>query len=123
MPSVFHQTEGEPKVDEEVDLRIREQENRRRHDRSRLIIDVFFDGKEGTGIASTTDISLGGLYMKTQVNLPEGSVLLIRIPLQEGQVVTNAEVVYVNEGNGVGLQFQGLSQADRAALERELASG
>ena len=109
-------------MDEEVDLKIREHDDRRRHDRSRLIIDVFFDGKDATGVASTKDISVGGLYMNTQANLPEGSILLIRIPLLEGQVVTNAEVVYVNEGNGVGLQFQGLSAADRAALERELAA-
>lgn len=109
-------------MDEEIDLRIREQDDRRRHDRSRLLIDVYFDGQDATGVASTKDISIGGLYMNTKAILPEGSVLLIRIPLEEGQVVTNAEVVYVNEGNGVGLQFQGLSPEDRAALQRELES-
>jgi hypothetical protein len=28
-----------------------------------LIVDVFFDGKDLTGIASTKDISAGGFYM------------------------------------------------------------
>jgi len=98
-------------------------EERRRFDRSRLIVDVFFDGKDTTGVASTKDISVGGLYMNTQADLPEGAVLLVRIPLGEGkQVVTNAEVVYCNDGRGVGLRFQGLSDESRALIEQELGN-
>jgi hypothetical protein len=96
-------------------------EERRRDDRSRLIVDVFYDGKNATGVASTLDISVGGLYMKTQADLPEGSLLLLRIPLgQDQQVVVNGEVVYSHPGRGVGVRFQGLSAVDRAALESEL---
>ena len=95
-------------------------DERRQHDRSRLIVDVFFDGKDATGVASTQDISLGGLYMNTQLVLPEGSLLMLRIPLGGEQVVVNAEVVYSNPGRGVGVQFQGLSEKDRALMEREL---
>ncbi|HVG33318.1 MAG TPA: PilZ domain-containing protein [Pyrinomonadaceae bacterium] len=95
-------------------------DDRRQHDRSRLIVDVFFDGRDATGVASTKDISVGGLYMNTQTVLPEGSVLMLRIPLGDEQVVVNAEVVYSNPGRGVGVQFQGLSENDRALMEREL---
>jgi Tfp pilus assembly protein PilZ len=96
-------------------------DNRRKHDRARLIVDVFYDGQDATGVASTHDISVGGLYMNTQANLPEGSALLLRIPLAEGkQVVVNGEVVYSNPGSGVGVSFQGLSAEDRALLESEL---
>jgi PilZ domain-containing protein len=95
--------------------------DKRHHDRSRLIVDVFFDGKDETGVASTKDISVGGLYMNTQAHLPEGAILLVRIPLTErSQVVVNAEVVYSNPGRGVGLRFHGLSDDDRARLELEL---
>ena len=38
-------------------------DERRRYDRTRLIVDVFFDGMDVTGIASTKDISIGGFYM------------------------------------------------------------
>ena len=98
------------------------QDERRQHDRSRLLVDVFFDGKDATGVASTKDISVGGLYMNTQTVLPEGSVLMLRIPFGEEQVVVNAEVVYSNPGRGVGVQFQGLSEKDRLLMERELPS-
>jgi hypothetical protein len=100
------------------------QEERRNHDRSRLIVDVFFDGKDVTGVASTKDISVGGLYMNTKAEIPEGALLLIRIPFRsDAQVVCNAVVVYSNPGRGVGLRFQGLSDEVRAMLEREVSNG
>lgn len=97
------------------------QDERRSTERARLIVDVFFNGTDATGVASTKDISAGGLYMNTQTELPEGAVLMVRIPFSDGQqVVVNAEVVYSNPGHGVGLRFQGLTENDRALMEREL---
>lgn len=95
-------------------------DERRQYDRSRLIVDVYFDGHDATGVASTKDISLGGLYMNTQTVVPEGAVLTLRIPFGEEQVVVNAEVVYSNPGRGVGVRFQGLTEKDRSLMEREL---
>jgi hypothetical protein len=99
-------------------------DERRHYDRSRLIVDVFFDGKDATGVASTKDISVGGFYMNTQASLPEGAVLLVRIPFGDGkQIVANAEVVYSDQAHGVGLRFQGLSEENRALIETELERG
>jgi hypothetical protein len=96
-------------------------DERRKFDRSRLIVDVFFNGQDATGVASTHDISVGGLYMNTQADLPEGSLLLLRIPLPDGQeVIVNGEVAYVNPGSGVGISFQGLSAESRTLLESTL---
>ena len=92
-------------------------DERREHDRSRLIVDVFFDGKDATGVASTRDLGTGGLYLNTQAELPQGAVLLLRIPFGKRQIVVNAEVVYANPGRGVGLKFQELSADDLALLE------
>src|SRR5438045_4122319 len=78
---------------------------RREYDRSRMIVDVFFDGADMTGVASTKDISAGGLYMNTQTELPEGGLLTVRLPFAEGDVIVNAEVVYSNPGGGVGMAF------------------
>jgi hypothetical protein len=98
-------------------------EERRRHERSRLIIDVFFNGDDLTGVASTKDISPGGLYMNTRAEIPEGSVLTLRIPVEGHDVVCNGEVVYSNPGRGVGVTFQGLSDEDRAHLEDAIRGG
>lgn len=97
------------------------QDERRQHERSRLIIDMFFDGEDITGVAGTKDISPGGLYMNTKTEIPEGAVLTLRIPLAGHDIVCNAEVVYSNPGRGVGVRFHGLAEADRAVLEKELA--
>ncbi len=100
-----------------------EPDERRKFDRSRLIVDVFFDGNDATGVASTKDISVGGFYMNTKATLPEGSVLLVRIPFPNGkQVVANAEVVYSNPAHGVGLRFQSLSEENRQLIEQELGA-
>lgn len=99
-----------------------EADERRRYDRSRLIVDVFFNGTDATGVASTKDISEGGFYMNTEAELPEGAVLLVRIPFgEEKQLVCNAQVVYSNPGKGVGVRFQGLNDDARALLADELS--
>src|SRR5262245_66623385 len=94
---------------------VESQDERRNYDRARLIVDVFFDGKDVTGVASTKDISPGGLYMNTHAEIPEGSLLLVRIPFRpDAQAVCNAVVVYSNPGRGVGLRFQGVSDEVKA---------
>ena len=110
-------------VEEFEDQANLQQDERRQHDRARLIVDVYFNGADATGVAGTKDISLGGLYMTTQTVIPEGSVLTLRIPFSnDQQVVVNGEVMYSNPGHGVGVRFQGLSEKDRALMARELPS-
>jgi len=98
----------------------RSSDERRQHDRSRLIVDVHFDGGDATGIASTRDISVGGLYMSTQTEIPIGEILALRIPVGEEHVVIKAEVVYSNPGQGVGVRFYDLPDEARELMEREL---
>jgi len=95
-------------------------EERRQYDRSRLIVDVHFDGGDATGIASSKDISLGGLYLNTQTEIPVGATLALRIPLGGQHVVIKAEVIYSNPGHGVGVQFHQLPGHVREIMEREL---
>jgi len=108
-------------VADDVEERPQSQDERREHDRSRLIVDVFFDGQDVTGVASTKDISPGGLYMNTHANIPEGAFLMVRIPFgKDVQVVCNAQVIYSNPGQGVGLKFHDVPDEVRTTLEREL---
>jgi hypothetical protein len=95
-------------------------DERRLHDRSRLIVNVHFDGGESTGVASSKDISLGGLYMSTHTEIPVGAMLALRIPLAGEHVVVKGEVIYTNPGKGVGVKFRDLSDEARRSLEQEL---
>ncbi|MEJ7617977.1 MAG: PilZ domain-containing protein [Pyrinomonadaceae bacterium] len=94
--------------------------NRRVNERSRLIVEIYFAGTDATGVAHTRDISAGGLYMNTQHKLTEGDLIKIRIPLHAAPVTLDAQVAYSNPGHGVGLRFIGMSEENRAFLEREL---
>jgi PilZ domain len=95
-------------------------DERRQFDRSRLIVDVHFDGADSTGIASTKDMSLGGVYLTTQSLLPLGATLTLRIPLGGEHVVVKADVVYSNPGRGVGVRFHRLPDETCALMGREL---
>ena len=96
------------------------EDERRLFDRSRLIVDVYYDGGDATGVASTSDISLGGLYMKTQASIPIGTTLTLRIPVGVERAVVKGDVVYSNAGHGIGVRFHRLSDEARAIMEREL---
>jgi len=95
-------------------------DERRQFDRSRLIVDVHFDGADSTGIASSKDMSLGGLYLTTHSVLPLGATLTLRIPMGGGHVVVKGDVVSSNPGQGVGVRFHRLPYEARALMEREL---
>jgi len=95
-------------------------DERRQFYRSRLIIDVHFDGADSTGIASTRDISPGGLYLSTQTEIPEGATLTLRIPLGGAHVIVKGDVVYRIPGHGVGVRFHRLSDEVRALIEHGL---
>ena len=108
---------------DDLDEGFETQEERRAHDRTRLIVDVFFDGQDVTGVASTKDISPGGLYLNTQAVIPQGAMLLVRIPFRsDTEVVCRAEVIYSEPGRGIGLRFRDVTDEGRAVLEREVSS-
>ena len=106
-------------ADEDQD-KIVSRDERRQFDRSRLIVDVYFDGSDLTGVASTTDISLGGLYLSTGVDIPKGSTLTLRIPMGRQHLVVRGDVVYSLPGHGVGVRFHRLSNEKKALMESEL---
>ncbi|HVG39660.1 MAG TPA: PilZ domain-containing protein [Pyrinomonadaceae bacterium] len=93
---------------------------RRRDERSRLIIEIYFDGQDTTGVAHTRDISLGGLYLNTRSPIKEGADIKLRFQFGQDQMVIDAVVIYSNPGHGVGVRFVNLSAEHLALLEREL---
>ncbi len=111
---------------EENDINLDEEmivlDERRYNERSRLVLDLFFNGHDATGVASLYDISLGGLYMKTSEDITVGSAMYLRIPFSENEsFIARAEVVYADKGEGVGVKFIDVSDENLKLLESKLA--
>jgi hypothetical protein len=67
----------------------------------------------------TSDISFRGLFVRMPKPPPLRSLVRMRVALPAGTIETHAMVVHVveGEGGGAGLQFWGLSGADRATWD------
>lgn len=105
----------------EIDLTdARSPSERRGSDRKKLIVDVRFEGGDGTAIANTRDIGSGGLYMTTTAPLDLGAPIVMSINLGERSLDLNGVVVYSDPGHGVGVRFKELSPENEAFLSKEL---
>ncbi len=105
----------------EIDLvDARSPSERRGTDRKKLIVDVRFEGGDGTGIANTRDIGAGGLYMTTTAILDLGTPILMTFTVGERSMTIKGVVVYSDPGHGVGVRFKDLSEKDEALLTGEL---
>lgn len=93
---------------------------RRGSDRKKLIVDVRFEGGDGTGIANTRDIGSGGLYMTTTAMLDAGTPIMMSMNIGERALNIWGTVVYSDPGHGVGVRFKDLSEADAEILSGEL---
>lgn len=93
---------------------------RRSSDRKKLIVDVHFNEGDATGIASTRDIGIGGLYMTTNAQLSIGTLLLLKVTLDGRETSISGVVVYADPGHGVGVRFHALTEENEALLKKEL---
>jgi hypothetical protein len=93
---------------------------RRGSDRKKLIVDVRFEGGDGTGIANTRDIGVGGLYMTTTASLDTGMPVMMSIGVGGKTININGVVVYSDPGHGVGVRFKDLREDDLKVLNNEL---
>ena len=65
---------------------------RRDSDRKKLIVDVRYEGGDGTGIANTRDIGVGGLYMTTGAALDIGTPILMTVSVGDRTMKLNGSV-------------------------------
>lgn len=96
---------------------------RRGSDRRKLIVDVRFDGGDGTGIANTRDIGAGGLYMTTTAPLDQGTPIMMTLNMGARTLNLDGTVVYSDPGHGVGVRFKNLDPFDEEFLQSELQLG
>jgi hypothetical protein len=105
----------------EIDLGdARSAAERRGSDRKKLIVDVRFEGGDGTGIANTRDIGAGGLYMTTTANLEIGTRVMMSMTIKNRTLKISGVVVYSDPGHGVGVRFRDLSEDDELFLSGDL---
>ena len=95
---------------------------RRVADRKKLIIDVRFEDGEGTGIANTRDIGVGGLYMTTTADLDTGTPIMMAVRIGGETMNLKGVVVYADPGHGVGVRFKDMSPSEEELLHKELAA-
>lgn len=101
----------------EIDISdARSPSERRGSDRRKLIVDVRFEGGDGTGIANTRDIGVGGLYMTTTAPLAVGTPIVLALSLGGREMNLKGVVVYSDPGHGVGVRFKDLDDRDAQAL-------
>ena len=93
---------------------------RRNSDRKKLIVNVDYEGGDGTGIANTRDIGIGGLYMLTTAPLEVGTPLFLRMTIGGEEIGLDGVVTYIDPGQGVGIRFQAISERNEEILKREL---
>ncbi len=93
---------------------------KRSSDRKKLIVNVDFEGGNGTGIANTRDIGIGGLYMLTNAELETGTPLFMRMNVGGEELGLDGVVTYTDPDHGVGIRFQAMSEKNEEILKREL---
>ncbi len=93
---------------------------KRSSDRKKLIVNVKYEGGDGTGIANTRDIGIGGLYMLTDAPLETGAPLFLWMTVGGEELGLDGVVTYTDPGHGVGIRFQAMSEKNEEILKREL---
>ncbi len=93
---------------------------KRKSDRKKLIVNVDYEGEDGTGIANTRDIGSGGLYMLTDAPLDVETPLFMRMTIGGEEIGLDGVVTYTDPGQGVGISFQAISEKNEEILKREL---
>lgn len=93
---------------------------RRGADRRKWIVDVQFEGGDATGITHTEDISLGGLYMATDAELPTGTEIFMRLTVAGERLELAGVVAYAATGRGVGVKFHDVPEDVSQKLKEKL---
>lgn len=98
---------------------------KRKHTRVSVAVDIDFRSDSNFFTAKTRDISVGGLFIETDVGLSIGAHVAVSLHLLGKSYVVNSEVAWVKaEGGvtrGVGVRFLDLHAATRRTIEAFMA--
>jgi uncharacterized protein (TIGR02266 family) len=93
----------------------------RQHPRVSIAVDVDVSSGSNFYAGRTRDLSMGGLFVETDVGLPIGAQIEVKLNLPAGKFKVPCEVVWQLSDKrhtvGVGVRFLQLSQAAARAIE------
>jgi uncharacterized protein (TIGR02266 family) len=100
--------------------------DRRRHPRVSMAVEIDFRSEHNFYAARAQDISLGGLFIETNVGLPIGTHLTVDLKLMKNHLRVEAEVMWVLVGDneqpvGAGVRFVDLPAAAKRSIEAFMA--
>ncbi|MBD3271836.1 MAG: hypothetical protein GF384_04770 [Elusimicrobia bacterium] len=108
-----------------------EQKERRRYPRAPIRVEIYCEEvqdelRRGSGILCfySTDISLGGIFLETEVPFKIGDTIHLKfaLPEHDNDMRLTGKVVRIREKNatlvpGIGVEFEHLSQEDKRTIE------
>ncbi len=93
---------------------------KRQHRRAKLVTQIRCEALGREELHVTRDISVGGLFVSSKEPFPTDSEVSVFFHLRPSDpaISCHGKVVYSLRGLGMGVQFTGLSDADRLLLQK-----
>ena len=81
---------------------------------------VWVAWQNGTesSVSRVRDLNIGGLFIATPTPAPLGTVVTILLSVPEGEIRGRAVVRNVVQGEGMGVEFNSIAEADAARLDK-----
>ena len=96
-------------------------DEKRRHERAPILVEILLEGSTSKDHARTTDISEGGCFIDTMGRAAVGEMISFKLLLSEDEwIAVGGEVVYELAGTGFGVRFLNISDSDRELLAERL---
>jgi uncharacterized protein (TIGR02266 family) len=95
---------------------------RRQHPRLSIAVEVDFGSEHNFYSAQTRDISIGGLFIETDIALPIGTKVGVDLKFLQKKLHVEAEVTWAllgegDESAGVGVRFVDLPPSAKKSIE------
>jgi hypothetical protein len=93
---------------------------KRQHRRAKLVTQVQCEALGREGIMVTRDVSVGGMFVSTKNPFPRDCevALSFRLRAADSPLSCKGKIVYAIRGMGMGIEFAGLSEEARQALQK-----
>jgi c-di-GMP-binding flagellar brake protein YcgR len=96
-------------------------DEKRRHERAPMLVEILLEGTTSNHQARTTDISEGGCFIDTMGRAAVGEMINFKLLLSDDEwIAVEGEVVYELAGTGFGVRFVNISDSDQERLAARL---